>query len=122
VYVSVVSRIKLYSEAASTHYLLFIFMKNGTAQLSTVTFVHTITETEIIPFCVASYNFITSVSTLSSLATVSELNSHTQLCIYFRNYPSQNRATCFDSAAIIGHIITKMCKATKIIPKEASPL
>lgn len=75
-------------------------------------YIRTITETEIIRFCVTSYNFITSVSTPSSPATVSQLNSLSQLCTYFRNSPSRNRATCFDSAAIIRHIITKMCKAT----------
>jgi hypothetical protein len=50
--------------------------------------------------------------TLLSGDAVTTKQSHTQLCIYYRNSPSQNRATCFDSAAIIRHIITKTCKAT----------
>jgi len=57
-------------------------------------YIRTNTETEIIHFCVTSYNFITTVSTPSPAVTSSQPNSHTQLCTYCRNSPSQNRATC----------------------------
>lgn len=95
----------------SCKYILssFISMRSASAQLSTVTFVQSHRDHSL---CVTSYNLTTSVSSPSSRVTLSEPNSHTQLCAYCRNSPSQNPATCFDRASIIRHIITKMYKST----------
>jgi hypothetical protein len=84
-------------------------------------YIPTIAEKEIIHFCVTSYNFITSVPAPSSPVTLSELNSHTQMCI------SETRllklmlhvSTVRQSSGMSSQ---KCIKQRKIIPKEAFPL